>query len=311
MADKTPVKKHPIKLTLPEREIMSPGHLACQGCGAAMAMRYALKALGPKTITAIPACCWAVIDGPFPYSAAGIPVYHCAFETAASTASGISYALKALGRDDVTALAWAGDGGTFDIGLQALSGAAERGDNLIYVVYDNEAYMNTGIQRSSATPHGAWTTTTPVKHFKKGPKKNIMEILVAHHIPYAATANIAYPEDFIRKLEKAKSLKGTKFIHLYAPCPTGWKHPPGHTVKIARLATETNVFPIYEVENGVYQINRKIKNPKPVSEYLKLQGRFRHLNSEEVEEIQQDVDRRWNRLLKLEKAFGIYADEAV
>ena len=301
---KAPTGTKKIKLTIPEQEIMSPGHLACQGCGATLAMRYTLKALGPKTIVSIPACCWAVIDGPFPYSAAGIPVFQCAFETAASTASGISHALSALGKDDVTALAWAGDGGTFDIGLQALSGAAERGDNLIYIVYDNEAYMNTGIQRSSATPHGAWTTTTPVKHYKKGPKKNIMEIMVAHHIPYAATANIAYPEDLVKKVQKAKSLSGTKFLHLYAPCPTGWKHAPDITVKIGRLATETNVFPLYEVENGLYRINRKIANPKPVSEYLRLQGRFRHLTAEELASIQTDVDKSWQRLLKFEAAFG-------
>jgi pyruvate/2-oxoacid:ferredoxin oxidoreductase beta subunit len=296
--------KKKIKLTLPEEEIMSPGHLACQGCGATLALRYTLKALGHKTIMSIPACCWAVIDGPFPYTAAGVPIHHSAFETAASTASGISHALIQLGKEDVTSLAWAGDGGTFDIGIQALSGAAERGDHMIYVVYDNEAYMNTGIQRSSATPHGAWTTTTPVKHYKKGPKKNIMEIMVAHHIPYCATANIAYPEDLIKKLRKAKDIKGTKFIHLYAPCPTGWKHPPDITIKIARLATETNVIPIYEVENGVYKINRRIKNPKPVSEYLKLQGRFRHLNQEIVDFIQKDVDKNWERLVKLEAAFG-------
>jgi 2-oxoisovalerate ferredoxin oxidoreductase beta subunit len=301
---KDPKGAKKIRLTIPEEEIMSPGHLACQGCGATLAMRYTLKALGRKTIVSIPACCWAVIDGPFPYSAAGIPVFQCAFETAASTASGITHALSSLGKDDVTALAWAGDGGTFDIGLQALSGAAERGDHLIYIVYDNEAYMNTGIQRSSATPHGAWTTTTPVKHYKKGPKKNIMEIMVAHHIPYAATANIAYPEDLIRKVEKAKSLQGTKFLHLYAPCPTGWKHAPDITVKIGRLATETNVFPLYEVEDGCYRINRKVAVPKPVSEYLKPQGRFRHLTADEVVFIQKDVDARWQRLLKLEAAFG-------
>jgi pyruvate/2-oxoacid:ferredoxin oxidoreductase beta subunit len=297
-------KKHKIRLTIPEGEIMSPGHLACQGCGATLAMRYTLKALGRNTIVSIPACCWAVIDGPFPYSAAGIPVYHCAFETAASTASGISHALSRLGKDDVTTLAWAGDGGTFDIGLQALSGAAERGDHLIYIVYDNEAYMNTGIQRSSATPHGAWTTTTPTLHYKKGPKKNIMEIMVAHSIPYAATANIAYPEDLIKKVTKAKSLRGTKFIHLYAPCPTGWKHAPSLTVLIARLATETNVFPLYEIEDGVYTINKKFTRPKGVAEYLKLQGRFHHLTVEEVQAFQDNVDRQWKRLLKLEEAFG-------
>lgn len=297
-------KPRKIKLTIPEEEIMSPGHLACQGCGAALAMRYVLKALGPRTITSIPACCWAVIDGPFPYSAAGVPVYHCAFETAASTAAGISHALVQTGQQDVNALAWAGDGGTFDIGLQALSGAAERGDDIIYIVYDNEAYMNTGIQRSSATPHGAWTTTTPVKHYKKSAKKNIMEIMVAHHIPFCATANIAYPEDLTKKVLKAKSIKGTKFIHLYAPCPTGWKHGPEATIKIARLATETLIFPLYEVEDGIYKINKKLKNPKKVSEYLMLQGRFRHLTEDEVSYIQTQVNKNWDRLIKLEEAFG-------
>jgi pyruvate/2-oxoacid:ferredoxin oxidoreductase beta subunit len=252
----------------------------------------------------VPACCWSVIDGPFPYSAAGVPLYHCAFETAASTASGITHALSQLDQEDVTALAWAGDGGTFDIGLQALSGAAERGDNLIYIVYDNEAYMNTGIQRSSATPYGAWTTTTPVKHYKKSSKKNIIDIMAAHHIPYCATANIGYPEDFIKKVKKAKGIKGTKFIHLYAPCPTGWKHPPDMTIKIARLATLTNVFPLYEIEKGAYIINKKIKKSKPVSEYLKLQGRFHHLDEEQVQFIQNTVERNWSRLLKLEESFG-------
>jgi 2-oxoisovalerate ferredoxin oxidoreductase beta subunit len=297
-------KPKKIHLTIPEEEIMSPGHLACQGCGAALAMRYALKALGPKTITAIPACCWAVIDGPFPYSAAGVPIYHCAFETAASTASGISYALKAMNNQEITTLAWAGDGGTFDIGLQALSGAAERGDHIIYIVYDNEAYMNTGIQRSSATPYGAWTTTTPIKHFKKAAKKNIMDIMVAHHIPYCATANIAYPEDFVKKLQKAQKIKGCKFIHLYAPCPTGWKHSPATTIKVARLATQTRVFPIYEVEDGHYKITKKINKFTPVEEYLKEQGRFRHLSADEVGHIQKSVNQNWDRLLKLEQIFG-------
>jgi 2-oxoisovalerate ferredoxin oxidoreductase beta subunit len=304
MSPDTDTKKRRIKLTLPEDEIMSPGHLACQGCGASLALRYALKALGPKTIISIPACCWAVIDGPFPYSAAGVPVQQSAFEAAAATASGISHALSQLGQEDVTSLAWAGDGGTFDIGLQALSGAVERNDHFIYIVYDNEAYMNTGIQRSSATPHGAWTTTTPVKHYKKGRKKNIMEIMVAHNIPYCATASIAYPEDLIKKLKKAKDIQGSKFIHLFAPCPTGWKHAPDITIQIARLATDTNVFPIYEVTQGVYKINKKKKTPKPVSEYLKIQGRFRHLNEEEVAFIQKEVDANWNRLMKLEQAFG-------
>ena len=169
-----------VKLTIPEQEILNPGHVACQGCGATLAMRYALKALGRKTIIVLPACCWTVIDGPFPYSSAGVPLFHTAFETGASVASGVRAALEIKGKKDINVLTWAGDGGTMDIGIQALSGAVERGDNLIYVCYDNEAYMNTGIQRSSSTPYGAWTSTTPVKTFKKSPKKNMVEIMVAH-----------------------------------------------------------------------------------------------------------------------------------
>ncbi len=173
-----------MKLTIPEKEIMQPGHLACQGCGGSLAMRYALKVYGKDTVLSIPACCWAVIDGPFPYTACGVPIYHTAFETAAIVASGIKSGLRVNRNKSTNVIAWAGDGGTFDIGIQAISGAAERNDDITYIVYDNEAYMNTGIQRSSATPHGAWTTTTPVKHYKKGPKKNMMEIMAAHRIPY-------------------------------------------------------------------------------------------------------------------------------
>ncbi len=168
-----------IKLSIPEREIMRPGHLACQGCGATLAMRYFLKALGPKTMFAIPACCWSVIDGPFPYSTIGVPLLHSLFEASSATASGMRAGLKMLKKDDINVVAWGGDGSTFDIGIQALSGAAERNEDIIYVCYDNEAYMNTGIQRSGATPYGAWTTTTPVNNFKDSPKKAINAIIMA------------------------------------------------------------------------------------------------------------------------------------
>jgi len=191
-ADKE-IKKKRMHLSLPPEEYMHSGHLACQGCGATLAMRYALKALGPRTALSIPACCWSVIDGPFPYSSLSIPIFHCAFETAAVSAAGLKAGLEMVGDKETTVVAWAGDGGTFDIGIQALSGVAERNDNIIYVCYDNEAYMNTGIQRSSATPYGAWTTTTPVKHYKNRPKKDIDAIMAAHRIPYLATANISYP----------------------------------------------------------------------------------------------------------------------
>jgi len=288
-----------MKLTIPEREVMLPGHLACQGCGGSLAMRYALKVFGRDTILTIPACCWAVIDGPFPYTAVGVPLFHTAFETAAIMASGIKAGLEVQGKTSTNVIAWAGDGGTFDIGIAAISGAAERNDNITYIVYDNEAYMNTGIQRSSATPHGAWTTTTPVKHYKKGPKKDIISIMAAHRIPYAATASVAFPEDMIKKLQKAKETKGFKFLHVFAPCPTGWKTAPDMTIELARLAVQTNLFPLYEVENGIkYTLNKKIRNPKPVSEYIKLQGRFKHLNDSEIESIQRNVNADYEVLMK-------------
>ena len=290
-----------VKLSIPEIELMSPGHVACQACGATLAFRYALKALGRNTIVTIPACCWSVIDGPFPYSSCGVPLFHTAFETAASTASGIKAALEIKGIDNVNVLAWAGDGGTMDIGIQALSGAVERGDDIIYVCYDNEAYMNTGIQRSSSTPYGAWTTTTPAKNFKTSPKKNMVEIMVAHKIPYTATANIAFPEDFIVKLQKASSIRGPKFIQVLSPCPVGWKFPSHLTIKIAKLAFETCVYPLYEVENFRYTINRRPSNKRLIKEYFRLQGRFRHLDEETIIKIQQMVEREWGLLLNKER----------
>lgn len=281
-----------------EEEWMSPGHLACSGCGAASAMRYALQALGEKTIIAMPASCWSIISGPFPYSAIRVPLVHTVFEAAASVAAGIKAALEIKGDEETTVMSWAGDGGTFDIGLQSLSGAAERNDDTIYVCYDNEAYMNTGIQRSSATPWGAWTTTTPTPNFKNRPKKNMMEVMAAHKIPFAATASIAFPQDFILKMKKAKQIRGMKFIHILATCPTGWRIPSNLSVKAARLAVHTNIFPIYEIEEGYkYTINVQSKS-LPVKEYLQMQGRFRHLTEEQMDTIQKTVDREWEQLLK-------------
>jgi pyruvate/2-oxoacid:ferredoxin oxidoreductase beta subunit len=261
-------------------------------------MRYALKALGPNTMVIIPACCWSIIAGPFPYSALRVPVFHTAFETAGAVASGMKAALEIKGQKDVTVMAWAGDGGTFDIGFQALSGAAERNEDFIYVCYDNEAYMNTGIQRSSATPYGAWTTTTPDKHLKETPKKNMVEIMAAHRIPYVATASVAYPEDFIRKFQKAKSIRGTKFIHIFSPCPPGWKIQDDQSIRISHLAVHTRVFPLIEIEYGEkYTLNVEPKG-LPVEEYLKVQGRFRKLTPKDVEKIQAEVDHNWERLME-------------
>ncbi len=285
-----------MKLTIPEKEVMGHGHLACQGCGAALSMRYALKSLGKNTVLSVPACCWSVIDGPFPHSAVNIPLFHTAFETAASTASGIKAGFEMQGKD-VNVVAWAGDGGTYDIGIQALSGAAERNDDIIYVCYDNEAYMNTGVQRSSSTPWGAWTTTTPIKHPKDRPKKDIIGIMAAHRIPYLATASPAYPEDMIQKFIKAKDIKGTRFLLIISPCPPGWKSDPSNTIKLARLAVQTRIFPLIEVKNGQeWKLTKKVHKPKPVVEYLRLQGRFRHLTEDDIALIQKNVDENWEIL---------------
>ena len=281
-----------------DREFVHSGHVGCPGCGATIAMRFVLKALGEKTIMVLPACCWSVIAGPYPQSALKIPVIHAAFETGGATASGVRAALDMKGDTETTVLTWAGDGGTFDIGFQALSGAVERNENFLYVCYDNEAYMNTGIQRSSSTPYGAWTTTTTGQDWKRLRKKNIVEVLVAHRIPYVAMASIAFPDDLLRKAQKAKETKGSKFLHIYASCPTGWRIPSEMSVKIARMAVQTNIFPLYEVEDGLrYTINYKPKEYL-VREYFKLQGRFKHLTDQDLDQIQQMVNEDWELLLR-------------
>jgi pyruvate/2-oxoacid:ferredoxin oxidoreductase beta subunit len=283
---------------VPEREQMYSGHVACPGCGAAIAMRLVMKVLGEKTVIVLPACCWSIIAGPYPQSTLKVPIIHSAFETGGAVASGVRAALDVKGDTETTVVTWAGDGGTFDIGFQALSGAVERNEDFIYVCYDNEAYMNTGIQRSSSTPYGAWTTTTPGQEWKKMRKKNIVEALVAHRIPYAATANIAFPEDMIRKVQKAKEIKGARFLHIFASCPTGWRIPSEISVKIARMAVQTNIFPLYEVEGGVkYTINYTPKE-YPVREYFKLQGRFQHLTDSDLSQIQEMVNEDWELLLR-------------
>jgi len=290
---------------IPEGELMSSGHLACQGCAGANAMRYALKALGEQTILVMPACCWAVINGPFPHSAVTVPVFQTAFETAGSTASGIRAGLAMKGDNETTVLAWAGDGGTFDIGLQALSGAAERNDDIIFACYDNEAYMNTGIQRSSATPEGAWTTTTPAGHTEDHPKKRILDIIAAHRIPYIATTTVAYPDDVIAKFQKAKEMKGMKFIHIFAPCPTGWKSAPEMTIELARLAVETKMFPMLEIFGGTDYHVKTDFTQKPVGDYLELQGRFGKLTDEQVAAAQNHVDGEWEALIKKTEGAGV------
>lgn len=282
-----------IRDRIPEQTLLEPGHLACPGCAAPIAMKLVLNTLGPDTIVVLPACCWSIIAGPWPQSSLGVPLYHTAFETGAAVASGIKAALEQRGNTTTQVMVWAGDGGTFDIGLQALSGAAERNEDILVFCYDNEAYMNTGIQRSSGTPWGAWTTTTPVGHPETRPKKEILAILAAHRIPYAATASVAYPVDLVEKVEKARGIRGMRFIHILSPCPPGWKTADDATVELARMAVENRIFPLVEVEEGE-RWRFTVDHPgDPVEPYLRMQGRFRHLDDEAVGRIQAEVDARW------------------
>jgi pyruvate ferredoxin oxidoreductase beta subunit/2-oxoisovalerate ferredoxin oxidoreductase beta subunit len=293
------------QLNVTDRDYFKPGHLGCPGCGAAIAIKFALKAMGEKIIMVIPASCASIIVGPYPQSAVNIPILHTAFATAGAAASGVRAALDMKGDTETTVLSWAGDGGTFDIGFQSLSGAVERNEDCIFVCYDNEAYMNTGVQRSSSTPYGMRTTTTPGQDWKKTRKKNIMEIMAAHRIPYAATASIAFPEDMIAKFQKAKEKKGgSRFIHIFASCATGWGAPSEMSVKIARLAVQTNIFPLYEIENGTrYTLN--YKGDRPVEDYLQTQGRFKHLNKADIAQIQKTVTEDWTAVCRKTEAAHI------
>jgi pyruvate/2-oxoacid:ferredoxin oxidoreductase beta subunit len=276
------------------RNYLRTGHAACPGCGLSLGMRLVFQAMGPRTIAVIVPSCAGSIGGVYPVTAYGVATFHSAFEIAAPTAAGISNALKIQGKDDIQVVAFAGDGGTYDIGLQSLSGVAKNNDDIIYVCLDNEAYMNTGIQVSSATPSDAWTITTPKGNPHR--KKNIMAIMAAHYNPYSATASIGHPEDLQRKIAKAMSIRGTKFIHMLTPCPTGWRTPSDIAPELAVLAVETNIFPLYEIENGKkYTINHQPRR-LPVREYLSKQGRFKHLSEEQIRNIQREADDEWERL---------------
>jgi len=288
-----------------KKEYFTPGHRACQGCAEALAVRLVAKALGKNVVVACATGCMEIVSSPLPFTNWKVPWIHVAFENAAAVASGAEAGTKALIRkgkltDKGTVfLGMAGDGGTSDIGLQALSGAFERGHNFVYVCYDNEAYMNTGIQRSSATPFGAATTTSPAGKLKPGQvtwKKNMPEIAVAHNIPYVATACSSYPFDLIKKVEKAARIQGPAYVHILSICPTGWRLPPDKAIWIGRLAVETGVFPLYEVEQGKYRITQDVGELRPVKEYLKPQGRFRHLTDELIEDIQKRVTEEYNKL---------------
>jgi 2-oxoisovalerate ferredoxin oxidoreductase beta subunit len=292
-----------VKLTIPAPELMRSGHSACPGCAPALAMRLMLKGLGPRTVVSVPACCWTVIDTPYPTTALGVAMMDNPIESTGASISGLRAAADAMGIENLNILGFAGDGGTADIGLQALSGMLERRTNAIYAMYDNEAYMNTGVQRSGATPLGAWTTTTPVSDGARGkaePKKDVMGIVLAHRPVYAATVNPSFPEDFVKKVQKAAALRGPRFFHIFAPCPPGWRYASDQTIAIGRKATDCGIFPLYEVEEGRYHVTRKGGSLRPVTEYFQAQGRFSHLGPEDLARVQAQVTADWERLLRLE-----------
>ncbi len=281
------------------------GHRACTGCGEVLAVRLVCKALGPDVIVAMATGCMEVVSSQFPYTSWEVPWIHTLFENVAATASGIEAALKVMRRKgtrtdrETKVVAMAGDGGTYDIGLQALSGALERGHELLYICLNNEGYMNTGIQRSSATPYGASTTTSPAGKLSIGQvtwKKNLPAIVVAHNIPYVATASPSYPFDLMSKVKKGLATPGPAYIEILSVCPVGWRSPSDLSVRMGRLAVETGVFPLYEVENGQYKLSLDVGELKPVENYLKLQGRFRHLSPDEIHYIQDRVVSEYQKL---------------
>ena len=276
------------------KNLFNPGHTACAGCGQSLAARLVIEASGPNTIVVNNTGCLEVFSTKYPESAWNVPWIHSLFENAAAVASGVEAALKYEGKKEgINVIAQAGDGGTADIGLQALSGMLERGHDILYVCYDNEAYMNTGIQRSGLTPFDTNTTTSPIGKNSTGnirPKKPMPEIALAHGIPYVATCSAGLAQDLQRKVKKAHSIRGPKYIQIHVPCPLGWRYEPAFTTEVGKLAVETGLYPLFEYENGVLT-SRKI-TPKPVEEYLKAQGRYKHLlnNPEEIKKVQDIAD---------------------
>ncbi|MCI4456535.1 MAG: pyruvate ferredoxin oxidoreductase [Desulfurococcaceae archaeon] len=303
----------PIRIwDIPREEYFVSGHRLCPGCGAGIIMRHLAKALGGKGIIAHATGCVEVSTTYYPETSWRVPWIHVAFENAAAVASGIEAAYKVLKRKgivdpnkDVKIVAVGGDGGTFDIGFQALSGMLERGHDVLYLVYDNEAYMNTGIQRSGSTPFGAWTTTTPVGdvwrygEWRPKTRKDLLFIAMAHNIPYYATVNPAYITDLYEKISKALTIKGPKLIHAFSPCPPGWRINDNDTIRVSRLAVQTGVWINLEYENGVVRVTTPVPRRRPVEEYLKIQGRFRHLDKEAIEKIQAIVDEYVAKINKL------------
>lgn len=279
-------------------ELISKGVTTCEGCGMELLARAILDVLGENTIILTPPSCSAILTGFGEETCWRIPSFQSNLENIAAYCSGISEALKFKGKDDIYVVALAGDGGTVDIGLQALSGAIERNHKFIYVCYDNEAYMNTGIQRSGSTPTGAWTTTTPGG--KNESKKDIVGMLMAQGIPYIATASIGYIDDLKNKLRKAKEVDGPSYIHTIQPCSAGWRFQPKYTIKIAQLAVDTNLFPLFEAVNGEIRITRKNSKPKPIREYLNMQGRFKDITDEQLAILENKSKIYYDKLTDME-----------
>ena len=280
----------------PMADLLCSGHAACPGCIEALSLRHVLAALGPDTVAVIPPSCLAIMAGPQPLSGLKIPVYQPPLASSAAAASGLRRALDARGRKDTQVVVFAGDGGTYDIGFQCLSSAAERNENILYVCFDNEGYMNTGAQKSSSTPHFARTGSTPAG--KPTKKKNLTAIMAAHEIPYAATASSGYLPDLLRKVEKARSIRGFRLITLLVPCLDGWGVPEDQGIGLTRLAVESGVFPLYEVEDGHRYTLSGPGKTRPVRDYLEVQRRYRDLDEDAVETLQREVDEGWVRLLE-------------
>jgi pyruvate ferredoxin oxidoreductase beta subunit len=288
-------------MDIPEEEFIYPGTRACAGCSMALIYRIALKALGPNTIVTVPASCLTVLHGMQGFCTTKVSVYHTPFATTGAAASGIVASLDDKGLSkDINVVAFAGDGGTVDIGIQSLSGAVERGTNFIFACYDNEAYMNTGVQRSGSTPPGAFSTTTPGG--KTGYKKNMPKILEAHGIPYVATAISSYPLDLYEKFQRAKGITGPKYLHILAPCPPGWGYEPKDSIEIGRLAVQTGFWPLYEIIEGKFILSRDSKRfldaskRKPIEEYFNSQKRFRKISKEEIENHKRYINDLWNEI---------------
>jgi pyruvate ferredoxin oxidoreductase beta subunit len=295
------LKTNAVNLT--EIEYALPGNRLCPGCALSLAYRHILKALEGQIIVTVPASCLTVLHGMYPVTSVNVPCVNTPFASTGASASGLVAGLKALGKKGLTVVAVAGDGGTHDIGIQALSGAAERQADFIYICYDNEGYMNTGNQRSGSTPLGAISGTTPILG-KQQHQKDITAIMEAHHIPYVATASACHPLDLYEKVRKAKTIKGTRFIYVFTPCPPGWRFPFSDTIKIGELAVQTAWTVLYEIENGVFRLTSASEslarkgNLKPVREFIAVQERFKSITEKQISELQDWVNARWQLCLK-------------